>query len=69
MNVAVAFLFSRFDEEAKIKVDFSDCPHSTEIKPLDNFEVDWEYPGHGELTMGYKELTGHCQPLYEILGT
>eukprot|EP00794_Sanderia_malayensis_P019470 gene19470-21393_t len=54
-NLAVTILFSRFDQN--IPNNFSDCNANTEkFTPLSEFDVDWQYPGKGYMTIGYNEL-------------
>lgn len=53
-NVAVALLFSRLDGVDDI--DFTGCDENLSFKPLSEMELDWEYPGHGNLSMGNTDL-------------
>lgn len=53
-NVAVALLFSRLDGVDDI--DFTGCDEKLSFKPLSEMELDWEYPGHGNLSMGNTDL-------------
>ena len=57
-NFAVSLLFSRFDERRSL--DFADCgndsPSQPQYKPLGSLDVDWQYPGSGDMTMGEPDL-------------
>ncbi|XP_031562801.1 uncharacterized protein LOC116298457 isoform X2 [Actinia tenebrosa] len=54
MNVALAILFSRFEGEENI--DLSDCHGNKSYTPLSELELDWMFPGHGNLSMGNPDL-------------
>jgi hypothetical protein len=54
MNVAVSILFSRFDNVENI--DLSNCHGNQSYTPLSELELDWMYPGHGNLSMGNPDL-------------
>lgn len=54
-NLAVSILFSRFDDVTHY--DNTACGSSTfHYVPLSQLDVDWKYPGHGNMTMGNAEL-------------
>ena len=55
-NVAVAILFSRFDNV--VDYDNSGCDSSLlqYYVPLSQIDVDWKYPGYGDMTMGNSAL-------------
>eukprot|EP00794_Sanderia_malayensis_P019468 gene19468-21391_t len=64
-NLAMTILFSRFDYD-KPK-NFKDCNADTErFTPLTDFDVDWQYPGKGYMTMGYSELFTTKSNLYQF---
>ena len=52
--MAVALLFSRLDGVDDI--NFAGCDQKLTYKPLSEMEVDWEYSGHGNLSMGNTDL-------------
>jgi len=57
-NFAISLLFSRFD--GRNSLEFSDCNNDSlaqsQLKSLNVFDVDWDYPGTGEMTMGEPDL-------------
>ena len=53
-NTAVALLFARLDGVSNI--DFAGCDQPLSYKPLSEMDVDWKYPGHGNLSMGNTDL-------------
>lgn len=65
-NVAVAYLFSRFDSKDQ-NISFADCTDDQASLPLNQIDVDWQFNGKDELTMGYMELPGHRANLYSVL--
>eukprot|EP00794_Sanderia_malayensis_P019469 gene19469-21392_t len=66
LNLAMTILFSRFDYD-KPK-HFKDCNADTEkFTPLADFDVDWQYPGKGYMTMGYTELFVTKSNLYHLV--
>ena len=57
MNTAVALLFSRFEYDKPKTMNFSECDKTKQdFTPLSKFDVDWQWPGKGIMTMGYPEL-------------
>lgn len=54
MNVAVAILFSRFDGVNSIA--FDGCHDNVPYTPLSELDMDWKYPGYGNLSMGNPDL-------------
>ncbi|KAK3710653.1 hypothetical protein QZH41_011006 [Actinostola sp. cb2023] len=54
MNVAVALLFSRFDNVKSI--DFSGCHDNLTYTPLSELDMDWKFSGQGNLSMGNPDL-------------
>ena len=65
MNTAVAMLFSRFDKIGSGKQNFTDCP--SDFLPLSEIDVDWQYPGKGQMFMGYPELAEIRDSLHDIV--
>ena len=65
-NLAVSLLFSRFDGWKHF--DFSDCKNmSNNFVPLSDLTVDWEYPGHGDMTLGNADLSKVRRSMYHNL--
>ncbi|XP_065063721.1 uncharacterized protein LOC135690182 [Rhopilema esculentum] len=63
-NLAVTILFSRFDFDRP--TNFKDCNSTNEkFTPLNHFDIDWQYPGRGYMTMGYSELFGTKSSLFQ----
>ena len=50
----MALLFGRLDEVTDI--DFTGCDQLLSFKPLSEMDIDWKYPGHGNLSMGNTDL-------------
>eukprot|EP00794_Sanderia_malayensis_P008242 gene8242-9124_t len=64
-NFAVSLLFSRFDE--KEDLDFSDCGGADlGYRKLSDFDIDWQYPGNGTMTMGAQDLENAREHLSAI---
>eukprot|EP00058_Branchiostoma_floridae_P008010 XP_002593498.1 hypothetical protein BRAFLDRAFT_119501 [Branchiostoma floridae] len=63
VNLAVALLFARLEE-----FDDSDCDtQKVEYTPLSDFQVMWDWPGFGNMTMGHLDLEmGARDQLYEM---
>lgn len=53
-NIAVSLLFSRLDGVSNI--DFTGCDQALSSKPLSEMDVDWKFPGHGNLSMGNTDV-------------
>ena len=68
-NFAVSLLISRFDGRSTL--DFSDCSNDSlsqsQYKVLSNFDVDWQYPGKGVMTMGEPDLESIRSLLYSLV--
>ena len=68
-NFAVSLLFSRFDRRNNL--DFSDCSNDTlsqaQYKKLSSFDIDWQYPGTGAMTMGEPDLESIRSHLYSLV--
>lgn len=64
MNTAVAMLLSRFDNINESRASFDDCP--SEFLPLSKIDVDLQYPGKGNMFMGYSELDEVRKTLLDI---
>ncbi|XP_035694225.1 uncharacterized protein LOC118428307 [Branchiostoma floridae] len=64
VNLAVALLFARLEE-----FDDSDCDtQKVEYTPLSDFQVMWDWPGFGNMTMGHMDLEmGAREQLYEMV--
>ncbi|CAH1244730.1 KDM8 [Branchiostoma lanceolatum] len=64
VNLAVAILFARLEE-----FDDSDCDtQKVEYTPLSDFQVMWDWPGFGNMTMGHADLElGIRDQLYELV--
>ena len=62
-NVAVSILFSRFDDVEEI--DLHGCDKPLSYTPLSDLDVDWKYPGHGNLSMGNTDLEGIRYRIYQ----
>ena len=54
-NRAVAFLFSKFDNDREINT--TNCPNTPKSVPLSEVDVDWQYPGYGIMPMGNGEIS------------
>lgn len=65
-NVAVSLLFSRLDGVDDI--DFTGCDENLSFKPLSEMELDWEYPGHGNLSMGNTDLESVREGMLDFFG-
>lgn len=66
-NLAVALLFSRLDGVDNI--DFTGCDEALGFKPLSEMDVDWKYPGHGNLSMGNTDVESVREGMLEFLGS
>lgn len=68
-NFAVSLLFSRFDDRKSL--NFSDCANESlpeqQHKSLGSFDVDWQYPGTGVMTMGEPDLEHVKFQLYSLI--
>ena len=76
-NLAVSLLFSRFseykeeryeDEDEVPVMDFGKCQNeSLKFRPLSEYNVDWQWPGVGMMSMGNPELYNIRHMLYDLL--
>lgn len=65
-NIAVALLFSRLDGVSDI--DFTGCDQTIIHKHLSEMDVDWKFPGHGNLSMGNTDLETVREAMLEYFG-
>lgn len=65
-NIAVSLLFSRLDGVSNI--DFTGCDQALSSKPLSEMDVDWKFPGHGNLSMGNTDVETVRDGILEYFG-
>ncbi|XP_066916064.1 uncharacterized protein [Clytia hemisphaerica] len=64
-NVAVSFLLSQFFERTMEDIDLAECGDIVPGKDisLNEIDVDWQYPGFGNMTMGYSDMVDYMQDI------